>query len=179
MTTTVPPKKNIAYSFEVALTSQADTDIFQASPTLATGDVQVSKDGAGFSNISSLPVEISDGVLIVALTATEMNADRVAVLFNDTAGSEWQDLLVTIHTVTANQLDDLSTFDETAILPDSVSTVGNRPTAQQSWLESGRFLQERGVVGTTLTVYEEDGITPIMTFTLDDSGLPTEISRET
>lgn len=179
MATTVPPKKNVAYSFEVALASQVNTDIFKTTPTLAAGDVTVSKDGGAFTNIGTLPQHISDGVLTVALTATEMNADRITILFNDAAGNEWQDLLVTIHTVTTSQIDDLSTFDETAALPDSVSAVANRPTAQQAWLENNRFLFERGVVSTTLTVYKEDGTTAVMTFTLDDAGLPTEISRTT
>jgi len=98
----LPPKKNTAYSFEVSLVSQADTDIFKTTVTLAAGDVLVSKDGSTFSNIGTLPDEIeATGVLTVALTADEMNADRVAILFHDAAGSEWQDQLVTIETDTA------------------------------------------------------------------------------
>ena len=98
----LPPKKNTAYSFEVSLVSQADTDIFKTTATLAAGDVLVSKDGSTFSNIGTLPDEIeATGVLTVALTADEMNADRVAILFHDAAGSEWQDQLVTIETDTA------------------------------------------------------------------------------
>jgi hypothetical protein len=177
MTTTVPPKKNVSYAFEIALTSQADNDIFKVTPTLAAGDVTVSKDGAGFSNIGTLPVQISDGVLTVSLTSTEMNADRIIVLFNDAAGDEWQDLLVTIHTVTTNQIDDLSTFDETATLPDSISADGSRPTVNQALLEINRFLQEREVVSTTVTVNKEDGSTQVMTFLLDDASNPTTISR--
>lgn len=41
----VPPLKGAAYSFEVALVSQADTDVYQVNPTLAVGDVKISKDG--------------------------------------------------------------------------------------------------------------------------------------
>lgn len=128
MATTVPPKKNTAYSFEVALGSQADTDIFKTTPTLAAGDVTVSKDGAAFANIGTLPIQISDGVLTVALTNTEMNADRIAVLFNDAAGDEWQDLLVTIHTVTDNQLDDLATPTEVNAECDTALTDYDPPT---------------------------------------------------
>lgn len=177
MSSTVPPKKNVAYSFEVALVSQADTDIFKTTPTLAAGDVTVSKDGNAFANIGTLPSEISDGVLTVALTQAEMNADRVAVLFNDAAGDEWQDLLVTIHTVTSNQLDDVSTFDETATIPDSVSADGSRPSSNQALLEINRFLQERAVAAATVTVTKEDGSTSVMTFTLDDATNPTSITR--
>lgn len=109
MATQVPPLRASAFSFEVALVSQADTDIFKTTPTLATGDVTVSKDGGAFANIGTLPSEISDGVLTVALTGAEMTADRVVVLFNDAAGDEWQDLVVSIHTVTTSQIDDLAT----------------------------------------------------------------------
>jgi hypothetical protein len=105
----VPPRRATAYDFETAVVSQADTDIFQTTVTLAAGDVQVSLDGGAFANITGLPVEIAaTGVLTVSLTVAEMTADRVAVLFNDAAGNEWQDLLVTIETSTV-QLSDLPT----------------------------------------------------------------------
>lgn len=103
-----PPKKNAAYTFYVALTSQADTDIFKTTPTLAAGDITVSKDGGNFNNIGTLPTQIqATGVLPVVLTADEMNADKVVVLFHDAAGAEWQDLVVHIDTV-ARQIDDLA-----------------------------------------------------------------------
>ncbi|MBV6343491.1 hypothetical protein HWQ67_18110, partial [Candidatus Magnetobacterium casensis] len=38
-----PPKKGAAYSYIIGLTSQADTDILQVSPTLTSGDVTFSK----------------------------------------------------------------------------------------------------------------------------------------
>lgn len=99
MASTLPPVKGTAFSFEIALVSQGDTDIFQTSVTLEATDVQVSKDGGAFNNIASLPTEIgTSGVLIVALSIDEMNADRVAVRFHDSAGDEWQDALVTIYT---------------------------------------------------------------------------------
>lgn len=95
-----PPLKNTAFTFDLCL---FDTDgKVKISPTLAAGDIQVSKDGGAFANIDSLPTEIgSTGVLKVSLTATEMNADRVAIKFHDTAGDEWVDLLVTFSTVQA------------------------------------------------------------------------------
>jgi hypothetical protein len=103
----VPPLKGATYSFDISLTSQADLDIFQAAPTLAAADITVALDGAGANNITNLPASPADGVIHVTLTAAEMNADRIAVLFHDVAGNEWQDALVTIDTDTA-QMNDLA-----------------------------------------------------------------------
>lgn len=119
----IPPLKNSAYTFDTSLVSQADTDIFKTSVTLAAGDITVSKDGGAFANITTLPTEISTtGVLPVALTATEMNADRVTVRFHDAAGDEWQDLLVTIETETV-QLNDLATAINLATVDTVVDAI--------------------------------------------------------
>jgi len=124
MASQVPPKRGEAYNFEVALTSQSDTNVFQTSVTLAAGDVLVSKDGGATSNISSLPTEIgSTGILKVTLTAAEMTADRVAVLFHDQTGDEWADLLVTIQTVTDNQIDDLATATDLATVDSNIDAI--------------------------------------------------------
>lgn len=98
------PIKASPYSFFVALTSQADTDIFKTNPTLAAGDVTVSKDGGTANNITTLPYAFpaAGAAVIVPLSATEMDADVVIVKFTDAAGSEWQDLMVTIITETAS-----------------------------------------------------------------------------
>lgn len=93
-----PPLKNTAFTFDLCLFDTSGK--VKTSPTLAAGDIQVSKDGGAFSNITDLPVQIgSTGVLKVSLTATEMNADRVAIKFHDAAGDEWVDLVVTFSTV--------------------------------------------------------------------------------
>ena len=99
MASTLPPVKNAAFTFDIALVSTADTDIFKTSPTLADGDITVSLDGGNFANITTLPTQIqTTGMLPVALSADEMNADKITVLFHDAAGAEWQDAVVTIHT---------------------------------------------------------------------------------
>lgn len=108
MPSLIPPRKGLAYTAEVSLVDQADTKVFKTSPTLAAGDVTVSKDGGSFANVATLPSEIgSTGALVLTLSITEMDADRVAVRFHDVAGAEWCDLLVTICTA-ARQIDDLA-----------------------------------------------------------------------
>lgn len=137
MATQVPPKKNAAYTFTVALTSQADTDIFKTTPTLAAGDITVSKDGGNFANIGTLPTQIqTTGALPVALTADEMNADRVVVLFHDVAGSEWQDLLVIIDTV-ANQNDDLSTLTAAQVNAEVDTALADYDAPTKAELDAG------------------------------------------
>lgn len=96
------PIKNQAFTFTVALLSQANGFIFKTTPTLAAGDVLVSIDGANFANIGTLPTQIqTTGVLAVALTSSEMNGNRIEILFHDAAGAEWQDALITIYTKVA------------------------------------------------------------------------------
>lgn len=65
------------------------------------------------------------------------------------------------------------------IIADSVATDGTRPTIAQALLELTRFLMERSVTGTTMTVKKEDGSTSSMTFTLNDATTPTAITRAT
>lgn len=108
-----PPKRGEAYTFAVGLVNQSDTDTFVATPTLAGGDIQISKDGGQFANIATattlldLASGADSGILLITLTAAEMTADRVVVLFHDAAGDEWQDCVVTIDTV-SKRISDLN-----------------------------------------------------------------------
>lgn len=105
----VPPKKNTQYIFYVKLASQSNAHAFQTNPTLASGDVTVSIDGGTAANLSTLPtVTPSGGKRVkVTLSASEMNGDNIDVVFSDQAGSEWDELGISIQTVTTNQIDDL------------------------------------------------------------------------
>ena len=119
----IPPLKGTAHTEYLSLGTFDDANVFKTSPTLAAGDVQVSKDGGAFANITSLPTQIgSTGVLAVALTSTEMNADVIVVRFHDAAGDEWQDLLVTIETETV-QISDLATSADLATIDGVVDAI--------------------------------------------------------
>lgn len=109
MASYVTPKRATAFRCYVELRSQANTKLFQVNPTLASGDVKVSKDGGAFANLATLPVVTPAGgrAVQVDLDATEMTADNVKVVFSDAAGSEWCDLSLLIQT-TARQIDDLA-----------------------------------------------------------------------
>lgn len=102
------PKRATAYRFTISLYARSDNQI-DIAPTLAAGDVKVSKDNGATANITTLPVETpaSSGILQVDLSATEMTADLVTIIFRDAAGAEWND--VAVHIATApRQMADLA-----------------------------------------------------------------------
>lgn len=206
MASSLPPVKGAAFTFDMSLVSVAAPDVFQTSVTLAAGDITVSKSGGDFANITTLPTEIgTTGVLPVALSTTEMDADRVTVRFHDAAGAEWQDALVTLFTA-AQTLDTSATelgkvpksdsnvsWNATALaalqqeatdaleaaLADSIPADGSRPSVKQALYMIVQRLTEVGIVGTTLTVYKVDGTTPLFTILLGDATNPTTQSRAT
>lgn len=110
MTDFVPPKKNDAngYIFYVALFDAAIPGSLKASATLATGDVKISKDGGGLSNLGTLPV-VTPAASVwvkVVLSQTEINADNIAIQFIDqTATKEWTDYAVNFQTATRQLAD--------------------------------------------------------------------------
>jgi len=108
MATYVPAKRATAYRFTLSLFARSGNQI-KITPTLAAGDVKVSKDNGATNNITTLPTETpaSSGILQVDLSATEMTADLVTVVFRDAAGAEWNDVAVHIATA-ARQIDDLA-----------------------------------------------------------------------
>lgn len=114
-----PPKKATQYIFYVGLESVASAGTFQTNPTLASGDVTVSKDGGTSAPIGTLPTVTPTGgkFVKVTLSSTEMDADNVTVLFSDAAGGEWKSLMINLQTA-ANQLDDVAT-NVSAILADT------------------------------------------------------------
>ena len=121
------------------------------------------------------------------LTAAEVNAEVDTALADydpptkaelDTAQAAVQADIAALENVSAAEVNaevvDALTVD---VIADSVSADGSRPTIAQALLEINRYLQERSVSGTTVTVKKEDGSTSSMTFTLDDGSSPTSITR--
>jgi hypothetical protein len=118
-----PPKKNTAFAFYVGLVSQANTKILRVSPTLAAGDVKVAIDDGAPNNLATLPVVDADFTkrVKVALSAAEMNGDRITIIFSDAAGAEWCDLIIDIAT-SVRQVDDLASQASLDTLDDYVDT---------------------------------------------------------
>jgi hypothetical protein len=108
MTTYVPCKRGVEYITYTALPSQADPNLFQVNPTLAAGDVKISKDGGALANLTTLPSVSPAGSALVKITVsnTETDCDQFAILFSDAAGAEWCDQVIPVAT-TATQIDNL------------------------------------------------------------------------
>ena len=128
----VPCKKNTAgYTFYVSLTSQADTKLKQANPTLAAGDVKIAIDDGAPANLATLPVVDADfnKRVKVVLSQAETNGDNLSIIFSDAADAEWCDLEVNIQTV-ATRFDDIAdaVWDEviTAATHNVPSSAGRR-----------------------------------------------------
>ena len=89
------PSKGEAYTFApISLTDIFDPQFFKVNPTLAAGDVKISKDGGSLANLATLPVvkPVSTSLVEVSLSAAEMTADKLVVQFRDQAGDEWGNL---------------------------------------------------------------------------------------
>ena len=96
-----PPVKGEDFICYIALRNAADSSSFKASPTIASGDFKVSKDGGTLANLTTLPtVEPTGSVMVkITLSATEMTADNVTVVgIDQTAIKEWADFVLSIPT---------------------------------------------------------------------------------
>jgi hypothetical protein len=106
----------------MSLPAQAG-NTFQANPTIAAGDFQVSTDGSAFTNLDTIPAvtPASGKIVKVTLSVAEMGGDNVTVVASDAAGSEWDDVTINIQT-SANHLDDIKT--ETALILADTAVIG-------------------------------------------------------
>ena len=97
-----PPVRNEDFVIRIALEDMNIPGSFKSSPTIAAGDVKVDKDGGGLNNLTILPTNDPPGSVLVkvALSATEMNADVVSLVFVDqTNPKDWADFVLSIPTM--------------------------------------------------------------------------------
>lgn len=96
-----PPKRGEDCLFYIAVEDFSSPGNFKSSPTIASGDFQVSKDGGSFANLTTLPSvgPASSQMILISLSATEMTADNVVVRGVDqTSPKEWSDIIISIPT---------------------------------------------------------------------------------
>lgn len=77
------------------------TGQYKSSPTLASGDFKIEKDGGAAANLATLPsVEPSGGSSIaLSFSAVEMQCEQAVITMSDAAGAEWNDDCIHIFTV--------------------------------------------------------------------------------
>ena len=159
------PKKNTEFIFITGLVSQANTKIFQANPTLASGDAKVSVDyDTTPDNLATLPAALGTTKLVkVTLSTSEMNGENIAVILSDAAGDEWCDQIINIQT-TARQVDDLA-YPATSGRSLLVNATGAVPVSGFETAAKGEINVEVLDVMTVDTFAEPTGV-PASTTTL-------------
>jgi hypothetical protein len=122
------PQRNRAFTCTVSLVATA-TGALLVNPPLAAGDFRVSKDGAAFANLTTLPVVAPAGSVCVqlALSAPEMDAARVVVHGLDPDGV-WESVMIEIQTTVTLGGDArilLSTDSQPMLTTNTIQLAGN------------------------------------------------------
>ena len=151
---------------------------YKANPTLATGDVMISKDGGAFANITTLPAVTPSGgtSVLVSLSAIETQAKHIAVRFIDqTSPKEWEDQEIIIETfghASAQFTGDINNLDA-AVSSRLASASYTAPDNTgidfiEKWINNKLVESPPG----TWKLYDDDGIAVLKTWTWD-SGIAT------
>lgn len=128
-----------------------------------TAAVKVQTDKLAFSVTNQVDANVLDWK---SSTAPAMTGDAFARLGAPVGAS-----------ISADIAASAASSDLTATVADSIAADGSRPSVRQAVLMITRFLFERSVTTTTMTVTKEDGTTAVMTFTLNDGTAPTSLTR--
>ncbi len=126
------------------------TGQYKVSPTLASGDVKIEKDGGAAANLATLPSEEPAGgsSLAVPFSSTEMQCKQAVVRFVDAAGAQWNDDC--LHIFTVGHPSAFMPFDffspTVALSPGSLSQVtgGVWDELRENHIAGGSF-GERGI----------------------------------
>lgn len=103
-------KYGIASTFYFAVASPATTSsdrFFNAASPFVAGDIQISKDGGAFANVTNLPTRIgSTPIFALDLTAAEMQATTIVVQIVDQDGPLFRDAVIVVRTkIQVGQID--------------------------------------------------------------------------
>lgn len=179
------PQRGIAYSFRVTLLDTLNPGRIKKNPTIAAGDFKVSLDNGTPTNLTTLPTEVptSSGCVTVALTATEMTADKILVIWSDPQ-FEWGDGSVFFDApmvmLTNNDLTSISNTvasANTAPLTESYAADGASPSRDQLLFMVWSALSQFVIDNNFIRAKRLDGITDAMVFTMNDSVVPTQRIR--
>lgn len=137
---------------------------------------KIAADAIGASELATDAVsEIQSGLATAAALAT---VDSIVDAILVDTGTTIPGLIAALNNLSAAEVNaEMVDVVATDVIADSVPADGSRPTMRQALLMITRFLMEKSVSGTTVTVKKEDGSTASMTFTLDSATSPTSITR--
>jgi hypothetical protein len=152
-------------------TDPADQSLVEAAITTATSPLSTLTQ----ANVRTA-IGLASANLDTQLDALPTNAELATALA--TADDAILAAIALLNNLSASQVNaEVVDALATDVIADSVAADGTRPTIAQAVLMITRFLMEKSVSGTTVTVKKEDGSTTSMTFTLDSASTPTSITR--
>lgn len=138
-----------------------------------TLDGHTAQTGDSFARIGApTGASVSADVAAVKSETASIVADTDELQMDDVPG-----LIAALNDLSAADVNAQLDAAFTTQMADSVAAHGAIPTREQALLMISRFLFERSVSSTTVTVTKEDGSTSSMTFALDDGNNPTSITR--
>ena len=99
-----PPAKGENFLMRISLADMANPGRMKSGATIAAGDFKVDKDGAGLTDLDTIPAvdPAASKLVLVTLSATEMDADVVTLVCADQdSPPQWADLVICIPTTSA------------------------------------------------------------------------------
>ncbi len=166
--------------------SGVPTLVLDTSPTASGGNndmVHVTGDDAGFYDLELTATNTNNlGRAILSLTNASAHIPvwHEFMIVPSAVYDSWVldgDLTATMKTSVGTAVTSSVSTLLTTALPDSVPSVGTRPSVQQALYMVTQILTNRAVTGTSMIVRKADGTTTLMEFTLDDPSSPDSITR--
>jgi len=166
-------KKNAQRTLVFVMIDSADTRLVKTGLTVTA---QVSKDGASFNSSSNSVAEIANGFYALTLTATEMNADAVAVKLTASGAIQQNLVFYTAAKLVADLNDfnpaatdvDLSDADQTA-LANAIKGTPDGKTVKEVYSKADAA---KAVADKLDTALELDGSVYRFTGNALEQGLP-------
>ena len=94
----VQRKYGVATTLLFPLITRGSLDFKVGGITFVAADTQISKNEAAFANTGSVPTHEGNGIFSLVLTATEMQAARIAMTCIDATTKLWEDQAIIIVT---------------------------------------------------------------------------------
>jgi hypothetical protein len=154
--------------FFMAQSGDHITGLTGVSPVVA-----VSKNGAAFAAPAGSVAEIGNGWYALTPSGSDVTTNGAFLLHATAAGGDPADMKAQV--VAFDPYDAFPTAN--AVLPESYAANGAQATLAQLLYGLSAVLGNISQSGVTLTANRLDGVTPAMSFTLDNATAPTSRRR--